>query len=49
MTSKINKYTIDLKGNISLIQNKTKDYKCRSQSRQNLKITTVGHKGDKTQ
>lgn len=29
MTSKINKYTIDLKGNKSLIQNKTKDYNCR--------------------
>lgn len=29
MTSKINKYTIDLNGNKSLIQNKTKDYNCR--------------------
>lgn len=28
-TSKINKYTIDLKGNKLLIQNKTKDYNCR--------------------
>lgn len=36
MTSKINKYTIDLKGNKSLIQNKTKDYNSRSQGRQNI-------------